>query len=65
MIRYRAAWVVPIDGRPVRHGWVAVDRGRIVATGHRSSPDDVREVDLGEVAVMPGLVNAHTPLELS
>lgn len=65
MIRYRAAWVVPIDGRPVRDGWVTVDRGRIVATGHRVARDDVREVDLGNVAVMPGLVNAHTHLELS
>jgi cytosine/adenosine deaminase-related metal-dependent hydrolase len=57
--------VVPIDGRPVRDGWVTVDRGRIVATGHRTSPGDVPEVDLGDVAVMPGLVNAHTHLELS
>jgi cytosine/adenosine deaminase-related metal-dependent hydrolase len=65
MIRYHAAWVVPIDGRPVRDGWVTVDRDRIVATGHRTAHDDVDAVDLGEVAVMPGLVNAHTHLELS
>ena len=65
MTRDHAAWVVPIDGRPVRDGWVIVDRGRIVATGHRASHDDVHEVDLGQVAVMPGLVNAHTHLELS
>jgi cytosine/adenosine deaminase-related metal-dependent hydrolase len=44
---------------------VTVDRGRIVALGHRAASEDVREVDLGEVAVMPGLVNAHTHLELS
>jgi cytosine/adenosine deaminase-related metal-dependent hydrolase len=56
---------VPIDGRPVRHGWVTVDRGRIVALGHRASAEDVRDVDLGDVAIMPGLVNAHTHLELS
>jgi len=57
---------VPIDGRPVRDGWVTVDRRRIVALGHRTSPDDgVRRIDLGHVALMPGLVNAHTHLELS
>jgi cytosine/adenosine deaminase-related metal-dependent hydrolase len=44
---------------------VTVDRGRIVALGHRAAHEGVREVDLGEVAVMPGLVNAHTHLELS
>ena len=65
MIRFRAAWVVPIDGRPIRDGWVTVDRGRIVAIGHRTANDDVQEVDLGGAAIMPGLVNAHTHLELS
>jgi cytosine/adenosine deaminase-related metal-dependent hydrolase len=44
---------------------VTVDRGRIVAIGHRTSNDDVQEVDLGAAAIMPGLVNAHTHLELS
>jgi cytosine/adenosine deaminase-related metal-dependent hydrolase len=44
---------------------VTVDRGRIVALGHRAAHEDVREIDLGDVAVMPGLVNAHTHLELS
>ena len=60
--------MVPIDGPPIRDGWVTVDRGRIAALGHRAAPrpeKDVREVDLGEVAILPGLVNAHTHLELS
>lgn len=64
MIRYRAAWLLPIAGRPIRDGWVIVDRGRIVATGNggRAAPG---EVSLGHVALLPGLVNAHTHLELS
>lgn len=64
MTRYRAAWVVPVAGRPIRDGWVAVERGRIVATGRGHDPSTA-ELDLGDVAVLPGLVNAHTHLELS
>jgi aminodeoxyfutalosine deaminase len=65
LIRYRAAWVVPISGPPFRDGWVAVHHGRIVATGRRAVDDGVEELDLGDVALLPGLVNAHTHLELS
>jgi len=66
MIRYHASWVLPISEPPTSDGWVAVDRGRIVALGHRaSSIDGARDVELGHVALMPGLVNAHTHLELS
>ena len=64
MIRYRAAWVVPVAGPPLRDGWIAVDQGRIAATG-REYDAATRERDLGSVALLPGLVNAHTHLELS
>jgi aminodeoxyfutalosine deaminase len=65
LIRYHASWVLPISEPPIRDGWVAVDRGRIVAVGHRAPADGARAVRLGDVVVMPGLVNAHTHLELS
>src|SRR5947207_3446557 len=65
MIRYHAAWVVPIEGEPIKDGWVTVDRGRVVALGRRAANDATPGVELGDVAVMPGLVNAHTHLELS
>ena len=65
MIRYHAAWVVPIEGEPIKDGWVMVDGGRIVALGRRAGNDTTKGVELGDVAVMPGLVNAHTHLELS
>jgi aminodeoxyfutalosine deaminase len=65
MIRYHAAWVVPIEGEPMRDGWVSVDRGRIVALGRRAANDETQGIDLGDVAILPGLVNAHTHLELS
>jgi len=68
MTRLGAAWVVPIDQPPIRDGWVAVDGGRIVAVGEGSGPEaraygSLRP--LGAVALLPGLVNAHTHLELS
>ena len=65
MIRYHAAWLVPIEGEPIRSGWFTVDHGRIVALGRRAANDPTPGVELGHVAVMPGLVNAHTHLELS
>ncbi|MCC7273464.1 MAG: amidohydrolase family protein [Alphaproteobacteria bacterium] len=66
MVRYHASWVVPISEPPIPDGWIAVDRGRIAAVGRRG-PSGIAagDVDLGRVVVMPGLVNAHTHLELS
>jgi cytosine/adenosine deaminase-related metal-dependent hydrolase len=64
LIRYQASWVLPIVERPIRGGWVAVEQGRISAVGNDALPlPDVH--DLGRVAILPGLVNAHTHLELS
>jgi cytosine/adenosine deaminase-related metal-dependent hydrolase len=65
-----AAWILPITGPPIRHGWVTTAGGRVVAVGNALERPPVvagRDVsiDLGEVAVLPALVNAHTHLELS
>jgi cytosine/adenosine deaminase-related metal-dependent hydrolase len=63
MISYRARWLLPIASAPIPDGIVTVDRGMVIAVGDRASGGEV--VDLGAVAVLPGLVNAHTHLELS
>jgi cytosine/adenosine deaminase-related metal-dependent hydrolase len=69
MITLRARWVLPVASPPIDEGWVAIDEGRVVAIGaerRRSSrPASGAEVDLGRAALMPGLVNAHTHLELA
>jgi aminodeoxyfutalosine deaminase len=63
---FRASWVVPISGPPIRDGWIRTEGERIVAVGPpRQSGGAVQQIDLGPVAVLPGLVNAHTHLELS
>jgi cytosine/adenosine deaminase-related metal-dependent hydrolase len=61
-LRYRAAWILPIDQPPIAGGTVTLERDVITAVG----PFDGGAVeDLGNVAILPGLVNAHTHLELS
>lgn len=63
----RAAWVCPIAAPPIANGWIATAHGRIVALGRSGDdpPAGARQRDLGRVAVLPGLINAHTHLELS
>jgi len=60
--RYRAAWIVPISSSPISGGIVVVANGRVAAVGEY---DGTAAEDLGNVAILPGLVNAHTHLELS
>jgi cytosine/adenosine deaminase-related metal-dependent hydrolase len=58
-----ARWVFPASAPPLERGTVTVRGERIEAVeahGTRS-PD----ADLGNVAIIPGLVNAHTHLDLS
>ncbi|MBL8828547.1 MAG: amidohydrolase family protein [Planctomycetaceae bacterium] len=59
---WRARWVVPVTGDPIAQGVVTVVNGCIVQMGTSS---DAPMNDLGDVVLMPGLVNAHTHLEFS
>jgi cytosine/adenosine deaminase-related metal-dependent hydrolase len=63
MTAYQAAWVCPIDQPPIQDAIVTVDAGRIASIGLRAPGSEIR--DLGRVALLPGLINAHTHLELS
>jgi cytosine/adenosine deaminase-related metal-dependent hydrolase len=60
---FRARWIIPIDRPPLENGVITIAAGRIVAVGENASGKPPQ--DLGEVALLPGLVNAHTHLEFS
>ena len=60
----RARWVLPIERPPIDGGWVSVEDGVIRAVGDGPPPAGP-VTDLGDTAILPGLVNAHTHLELS
>lgn len=64
-----APWVVPVASPAVREGAVALnDEGRVVAVGARRELVEALgplPESRGEGALLPGLVNAHTHLELA
>jgi cytosine/adenosine deaminase-related metal-dependent hydrolase len=68
-LRVGARWVLPLDGEPVANGAVLVGSdGRIEAVGPAAGvprPAGAESVDLGEAALLPGLINAHSHLELT
>jgi cytosine/adenosine deaminase-related metal-dependent hydrolase len=60
---FRARFVFPVCAPPISGGYVSIAGGRVAAVDG-SRPDGPVD-DLGSVAILPGLVNAHTHLEFS
>lgn len=65
-----AAYVATMAGPIVRDGGIVCDNGYIVAVGkvrdlRAAHPDAENQVDLENALLLPGLVNAHTHLELT
>jgi cytosine/adenosine deaminase-related metal-dependent hydrolase len=56
----RARWVFPVDAPPVPDGRVTIG-GRHI---QRVSADGPADLDVGNAALLPGFVNAHTHLDL-
>ena len=65
---YRAKTVITLDGAPIHDGAVAVEGDRIVDVGSYAELR-VRQTgaitDLGEVVLLPGLINAHCHLDFT
>ena len=62
----RARLVLPISGPPIDNGAVVVGEGLVQAAGRWRDLSGVRRervIDLGEVVLLPGLVNAHCHLD--
>ena len=66
---YTAKWVLPISAPPIHEGVVLVEDSRIAAVGRTADFSDALAtahiVALGNAVLIPGLVNAHTHLELT
>lgn len=64
VVALRARVVFPVASPPIEGGVVVLENGRFAEVGRRVPPG-VPDVDLGDVALLPGLVNAHCHLEFS
>ena len=66
---YCASWVLPITAEPISDAAIAVEGERLASVGPRSSVissfPEATVKDFGEAAIIPGLINAHTHLELT
>jgi cytosine/adenosine deaminase-related metal-dependent hydrolase len=70
---YQADWVLPISDRPIEKGAVVVEDEKILGVGSQAEIEaefdgqglqaEIR--DFGCAAILPGLVNTHTHLELT
>lgn len=61
--RLKAKWIFPVDRPPIENGLIEIVDGIITVV--RAAESHEAATDLGDVAIIPGLVNAHTHLEFS
>lgn len=68
-IIYAARWVLPIHSRTIEDGAVAIDGANVLAVGTRADVitrfAHAPVTDFGLAAILPGLINAHSHLELT
>jgi 5-methylthioadenosine/S-adenosylhomocysteine deaminase len=69
MLRIRAGVVYPVTAPPIQDGAVLVGAdGRIAAVGPHGkvpTPGDTEQLEFRDAILTPGLINAHTHLELT
>ena len=62
-VAFRGRYVFPIDAPPIEDGELVIANGQIVGADRAAHGSD--SLDLGNVAILPALINAHTHLEFS
>lgn len=68
---YSAEWIIPISSPPIRDGAVVGEDDRIIFVGSQLEARSHAEfqgaenLDFGRAALLPGLVNTHSHLELT
>jgi cytosine/adenosine deaminase-related metal-dependent hydrolase len=61
----KARFILPIDAPPIEDGAIVVRDGRISAVGTAREISGRPTTDFADAVILPGLVNAHTHLELT
>jgi cytosine/adenosine deaminase-related metal-dependent hydrolase len=66
---YCAQWIVPVSSPPFAAAGIAVDENQILGVGNRQTlieqfPEAAVQ-DFGPAAIVPGLINSHSHLELT
>ena len=66
---YSARWILPVASPAIENGALAVEGSRIIGVGARDEVTtrfpEAPVRDFGEAAILPGLVNTHSHLELT
>ncbi len=64
-----ADYVLPISSEPIAGGACAIEKTKIVAVGTKAAMrarfPETEVIDYGEAAILPGLVNCHSHLEIT
>lgn len=63
-VALKARYVFPVGDSPLESGVVTLRDGKVISVD-RTAAEACEIEDLGNVAILPGLINAHTHLELS
>lgn len=63
MQTFKARIVLPVGAPPIENGVVGVAEGRVAAIGRAGSVGGSDARDLGDVILLPGLINAHCHLD--